>query len=71
MKKYMAFVQGANSGIVTKENAEKWAAKILADRPQTQIVHICEVIATCERTTPTVETKQFFCQLDEPSEKAA
>lgn len=70
MKKYYAFVNGMNSGIVSKEEAHKWAAKILGDHPKFTTIHIGEVIETAERTTPTIEVKTFFTELDEPALKA-
>lgn len=60
MKRYIGYFQTSVSAISSKEEVHKWAAKMLADRPQLQKVHICEVIETAERTTPTIEVKSFF-----------
>lgn len=72
MKKYIAVAvaQNSKSSIVSKDEAHIWAAKCLADNPKLAVIHICEVIETAERTLPTIETKQFFCELDEPASKA-
>lgn len=71
MKKYIAVAaQNYKSSIVSKDDAHLWAAKCLADNRKLTVIHICEVIETAERTTPTIETKQFFCELDEPASKA-
>lgn len=71
MKKYLAFHGATNSGIQSKDKAHQWAAHQLSVNTKIDKVHIAEVIETCERTTPTIETKQFFCELDNPVEKAA
>lgn len=64
MKKYLAYHANTTSAITSKEEAHKWAAKQLADRPQLQQIYICEVIEVAARTTPTIETKPFFVELD-------
>lgn len=56
MKKYIAFAQGnaCNSGPKFQDEAEKWAAKTLADRPNVESVTITEIIGEYRRTTPIV-----------------
>jgi hypothetical protein len=71
MKKYLAFHGSINSGIQTKDKAHDWAAQQLAVNSKIDKVYVAEVVETCERTTPTIETKQFFCELNEPITKAA
>ena len=57
MKQYVAFLSGSvnNSGQRSRDEAEKWAAKQLADKPQIEAVTITEVIGEYRRTTPAVE----------------
>lgn len=61
MKKYIALIPGggANSGIKTLEEATAWAAKLLADRTQSEEVLLTEVIRKVRRIAPTVETFEF------------
>lgn len=56
MKKYVAFVNGvaASSGFKTKEEAESWAAKTLADKPNLEYVTLVEVVGEYHRTTPAI-----------------
>lgn len=70
MKKFIAFINGSNSGIQTKERAHEWAANQLG-QGRIDKIHIAEVIETVERAQPTIEVKSFFCELNEPVAKAA
>lgn len=72
MKQFIAFNLGNgsnNSGPKSKEEAEKWAAKMLADKPNLESITLTEVIGEYRRTTPTVEFTAT--QLDHLSEVKA
>lgn len=64
MKRYIAYFQTNVSAVSTKEEAHKWAAKMLAEKPTLAEVRICEIVEVAERTTPTIATRPFFTQLD-------
>lgn len=68
MKKYIAFLNGSNSGIQTREKAQQWAADILG-QGKVSCVHVAEVIEVIERAVPIVTMKQFFVATDEPTLK--
>lgn len=64
MKKFIAFHSNGNSKVCTKEEAYAWATKQLGGSGIIHLVHIAEVMEVAERTTPTIEVKTFFAELD-------
>jgi hypothetical protein len=67
MKMYIAFApsNACNSGMKSREEAEKWAAKTLADRPNVENIIITEVIGTLNRTAPAVEFVPYVDKSEE------
>lgn len=63
MKKFIAFINGSNSGIQTHEKAVEWAQNQMTAGKWDKI-HIAEVIEVVERTVPAVKVNSFFVALE-------
>jgi hypothetical protein len=60
MKKYVAFANQQFSGIVTKEEAQKWAANYLSKHPNLAHVHVAEVLEVVERQESPIATRPYI-----------
>lgn len=73
-KKYCAFINGGTgSGLMTKENAIKWATDQLTATTKLQIAYIAEVTEIVERKFVPVEVRPFVLPTEQenPARKAA
>jgi len=65
MKRYIAFHNQQNSGIIDQAKAQEWALNYLTKNMNVTKVHIAEVLLVVERAAPPIAVNEFFCQLDE------
>lgn len=61
-KKYIAHFKGQNSGIVTRQEAEKWAATVLGRQGDGK-AYIAEIILTVTTTVPAVQCTPFVPEM--------
>lgn len=69
MKRFIAFIGGANSGIQTREKAIAWASAQMTQKTNIESVHIAEVIEVVERVVPAVEINRYHPVPDEVPER--
>lgn len=67
MKKYIALSTSSNvSGPKSREEAEKWAAKEMANKPHIECVFLAEVVGELRRITPIVEFVPVAIEEEKP-----